>query len=455
MTVAARFVTFAVTCAGGPALALGKLGMLGPPHRGAPLTFVRRRSITTVFVAVAISLGMTVLKPMAGGAQEDPARETEQVAHRQALVAVEVDVLKAGDVQVAQALSDVKANVDAQTAELATAQKALADANAAVAAADAAVADAQRRIDDLLVKTDGVVVNAFVNPPTESAVSMLSEESSSTANLKWAILDLQTTTDAELLAQYHAAREQLRKEKANKDEAVAEARNRKADAEAALADKQEAVSQQALFAAEVQARLDQKLSEVEMLKGIDPALAEQLRAEQSQLIAALNSLDEEVAAELARQRAAELSAQAEANKEAGVQAPPGGLASVPCPGGGSIEVAGDISEPVARLLAAAAEDGITMCGNGYRDPAAQIAVRRSNCGTSYYAIYEMPASYCSPPTARPGSSMHEQGLAIDFTVGGSTIGYGSAAYNWLTANAANYGLSNLPVEPWHWSTNGN
>jgi hypothetical protein len=417
------------------------------------LTLVRRPIVIGIS-ATAVALGTILATPAAGGAQEDPARETEQVAHRQALVAVEVDILKADDLEVTQALSDIKANVDAQTAELAAAEQALVAANTAVASADAAVADAQRRIDDLLAKTDHVVVNAFVSPPTESALSMLNETSSS-ANVKWAILDLQTTTDAELLAEYHAAGDRLRTEKANKDEAMGEARNRKSEAEAALADKQEAVSQQALFASEVQARLDQKLSEAEMLKGVDPALAAQLQAEQAQLVAVLNELDEEVAAELARRRAVELSAQAEANKAAGIQAPPGGVVSVPCPTGGSIQVAGDISKPVGRLLTAAAEAGISMCGNGYRDPADQIAVRRSNCGTSQYAIWQMPASYCSPPTARPGASMHEQGLAIDFTVGGGTIGYGGAAYNWLKAHAADYGLSNLPSEPWHWSTNGN
>jgi septal ring factor EnvC (AmiA/AmiB activator) len=418
------------------------------------LTLVRRRPIVAATVAAAVALGTIVSTPAVGGAQEDPARETEQVAHSQSLVATEVDILKADNRQVTQALSEIKANVDAQTAELEAAQQALAAANAAVASADAAVADAQRRIDELLAKTDHVVVDAFVSPSSESALSMFSEESTR-ANVKWAILDLQTTTDAGLLAEYHAAREQLRTEKANKDAAMKEARNRKSEAEAALADKEEAVSQQALFASEVQARIDQKLSEAEMLKGVDPGLAAQLQAEQAQLVAALNELDEEVAAELARRRAAELSAQAEANKAAGIQAPPGGVVSVPCPGGGSIQVAGDIAKPVERLLTDAADAGITMCGNGYRDPADQIAVRRSNCGSSYYAIWVMPASYCSPPTARPGSSMHEQGLAIDFTVGGSTIGYGGAAYNWLKAHAADYGLSNLPSEPWHWSTNGN
>lgn len=423
------------------------------------LTFVRRRPFTAAAVAAALAAATTaatlVANPVAGGAQEDPARERDQAAERHALVSVEVDVLKAEDVQVTQALSEIKANVDAQTAALAAAEQALATANAAVETADAAVAEAQARIDQLLAKTDDLVVRAFVSPPTESALDILGEESPSTANVKWAILDMQATSDAELLEQYHTAQADLKAEKSNKDKVVADAEARRGEAEAALADQRAALSQQALFAAEVQDRLDRKLTEAQMLEGVDPALAEQLRAQQALLAAALNELDEEVQAELARQQAAELSDQAEANKAAGIQAPPGGVVTVPCAGGGGIEVAGDIQKQVARLLAAAAEAGITMCGNGYRDPAAQIAVRRSNCGTSSYAIYSMPASSCSPPTARPGASLHEQGLAIDFTVGGGTIGYGSTAYDWMKAHSADYGLFNLPGEPWHWSTNGN
>ena len=89
MTDVARFVTFAVTFAAGSALALGKLGNLGPSALGSILTLVRR-PIITVVLATAVALGTTVAMPVAGGAQEDPARETEQVVHRQALVAVEV-----------------------------------------------------------------------------------------------------------------------------------------------------------------------------------------------------------------------------------------------------------------------------------------------------------------------------------------------------------------------------
>ncbi len=122
---------------------------------------------------------------------------------------------------------------------------------------------------------------------------------------------------------------------------------------------------------------------------------------------------------------------------------------------GGIRVHQSIAGNLQRLLAAASSAGIQFSGGGYRDPAGQIAVRRSNCGSSNYAVYEMPSSQCSPPTARPGSSMHERGLAIDFTQGGRTLTRGSAGFNWLRANAASFGFFNLPSEPWHWSTNGN
>ena len=66
----------------------------------------------------------------------------------------------------------------------------------------------------------------------------------------------------------------------------------------------------------------------------------------------------------------------------------------------------------------------------------------------------MPSSSCSPPTARPGQSMHERGLAIDFTEGGRVLNRTSASFLWLSENAADFGFFNLPSEAWHWSVNG-
>src|SRR5690606_34197909 len=90
------------------------------------------------------------------------------------------------------------------------------------------------------------------------------------------------------------------------------------------------------------------------------------------------------------------------------------------------------------MLAAAAADGLQLCGGGYRSPQEQIELRRQNCGTSDYAVYEMPSSQCTPPTARPGSSNHEQGLAVDFNCGGSLIeSHSNPCFQWMDAHAAN------------------
>lgn len=123
---------------------------------------------------------------------------------------------------------------------------------------------------------------------------------------------------------------------------------------------------------------------------------------------------------------------------------------------GGIQVNATIAPAVEQLLAAALADGFTLGGGGYRDPSRQIELRMANCGTTEYAIWEMPASECNPPTARPGQSMHEQGLAIDFTHDGRLVTSRSeAAFVWLADNAPIFGFANHPVEPWHWSTNGN
>lgn len=114
----------------------------------------------------------------------------------------------------------------------------------------------------------------------------------------------------------------------------------------------------------------------------------------------------------------------------------------------------EIAAQVQALIGAARSDGINMHGGGYRPVADQITLRIAHCGTSGYDMFEKPAGECSPPTARPGFSQHELGLAVDFTVDGSILTPGSPGFNWMVANAGTYGLINLPSEAWHWSTTG-
>lgn len=113
-----------------------------------------------------------------------------------------------------------------------------------------------------------------------------------------------------------------------------------------------------------------------------------------------------------------------------------------------------IAPRVQALIAAAHSDGVPLGGWGYRSTARQIELRRAHCGPTPEDVWLKPSSQCSPPTARPGASMHERGLAIDFHLAGRSISTRqSPGYQWLADHAATYGLFNLPSEPWHWSVN--
>jgi hypothetical protein len=62
---------------------------------------------------------------------------------------------------------------------------------------------------------------------------------------------------------------------------------------------------------------------------------------------------------------------------------------------------------------------------------------------------------CNPPTARPGTSLHEQGLATEFMCnGGGTVSHGAECWDWLVAHAGDQGLHDQPSDSWHWSTTG-
>lgn len=120
-----------------------------------------------------------------------------------------------------------------------------------------------------------------------------------------------------------------------------------------------------------------------------------------------------------------------------------------------IRVHSAIAPNLLALLMAARADGVPLGGWGHRTIEQQIMLRRAHCGPTPEDIYLKPAVECSPPTARPGASMHERGLAVDFHLGGASISTRqSPGYQWLAANAARYGFYNLPSEPWHWSVNG-
>lgn len=104
-------------------------------------------------------------------------------------------------------------------------------------------------------------------------------------------------------------------------------------------------------------------------------------------------------------------------------------------------VASLISKRVLNMVNAAKADGVTLTGSSFRSYEGQQQLYSDNC----------KRGRCSPPTARPGNSQHERGLATDF--GGASKG--GSVWNWLEKNGSKYGYYNLPSEYWHWSMSGN
>jgi LAS superfamily LD-carboxypeptidase LdcB len=393
----------------------------------------------------AVVLTVAALTPSISVAQEPDPEATEQqrddVRARQAEVVIEIDALEAQDAEVRAALAEIEGNVARQRSELQQAERAQAQSESELARATQAVADAQQRIDELNKLADRLVVDSFVNPPSDYALEPLRAGSMTDAAVIQSVLEMQGNRDAQLLERLAQAQDSLEAEQAKREDAAAEAKQAQEVAARELDDVEAALGQQQTFAADLELRLNDRLAEAESLRTLDAALSDRLAREQAELAAQLAAAAQPPAQDVAPSQ---------------IEPVPGGLATVTCPAGGSITVAGSIAGNVQALLDAAAADGVMLCGGGYRDPEEQIALRMAHCGTSYYAIYQMPASQCDPPTAIPGTSMHEQGLAIDFTCnGGGIVSTGDPCWDWLQANAVGYGLYNLPSEPWHWSTNGN
>ncbi len=423
----------------------------------------------SAFLAAAL-LAILLFPASAGGQSKDELRreieqlkeEREEFQAELLAQAAEVDAATAEVGEVEQALADLEFLVSEQRDDVFEADRALASAEAAVSAAEsrsASLADAQTSLsaqaNDLAVQTylgrDASREGSFGLARTGDIYEAARIQTIVSA----AFGDITDTSDELRALQVDTAIAAV-----ELSDAAAEREVARALAEEELNQLLDAVELQARVVAEAEARLETRLYEAAALEEIDGQMAAEIRETEQQLAAIIAEERRRAEAEARRRREAErrrlAEEEARRRRENGTapaptspSVPSGQLATV-----GGITVHESIADQLASLLAAARADGIILGGGGYRSQSSQIALRRAHCGSSDYAIYQMPASRCRPPTARPGQSMHERGLAIDFTQGGRTLRRDSSGYQWLVNNASRFGLRNLPSEPWHWSTNG-
>lgn len=381
----------------------------------------------------------TVLVPLgdpAGAASsvDQLRRERREIQQRRAAQASSIDVLQAQTSELTDALAALEEDRRAKEAEAAAARQ-RADAQAA-RAAEATVAQerAKAELDDLR----GIVRQLAVDEYIRGGAPELDVETDLTEPMetarRGALLNAAMGRSSDVTDRLRQAEEDLRLEREAAERAAEEAAVEQQRAGQALADLESRVADQERIAGEAEARLERSLAEADALASLDSTLANRIATEQAALARRLRSSP---------------------SRSSGGRSGSTRVGSISVTTVRGITVASHLADNLEALLDAAGADGISLSGGGYRDSSGQIATRRNNCGTSDYDIYEKPASSCSPPTARPGQSMHERGEAVDFTQGGSTLSSSSSGYRWLKSNAARFGFYNLPSEPWHWSTNGN
>ncbi|MEJ7845251.1 MAG: M15 family metallopeptidase, partial [Acidimicrobiales bacterium] len=412
------------------------------------------KTIRTV-VAVIVVLGAGVaIRPLdvdaAPAAPDDPREERERVRQDRAQVAADLDVLQATNVEVERALIDVTANVTGQQAAVADATRAAEQAEVAAQQAReveaATLAEMQLRQGELR----DLAVQAYVSSGTDDpSLTALESDDIGTAVQRQALVGFRAGEYSDVVDALDALSEDLTVARDQAERSSAEAAGFRSEVETRLDELEVARDQQAAVAVEVDTRIEAALAESAVLADLDASLARQIAEEQARLAAAAAAAAASAAsaaAEAARTRPSSsgggssggsTSSGGGGGSTARTTSPPRPVGNVTLQTVRGISVASSIADQLDRMMGAAEAAGLVLGGGGYRSSDAQIRLRQQNCPD----VYDSSPSSCSPPTARPGASNHERGLAVDFTCdGGGTIrSRSSPCFVWLDANAASYG----------------
>jgi len=117
-----------------------------------------------------------------------------------------------------------------------------------------------------------------------------------------------------------------------------------------------------------------------------------------------------------------------------------------------INVCKTILSKTNEMVLAAKKDGLLLTGSGSR------SYERQQKHWSDHNCKPPGSTNCSKIVAKPGTSMHESGYAIDFQCDNKPIAKvdpNNKCVVWLSKNAIKYGFKNLPSESWHWSAGPN
>jgi hypothetical protein len=306
------------------------------------------------------------------------------------------------------------------------------DADAAQVAALEAITDLELREEQARIDLQNAVIDSYVSFQGFDDLEALGDDPWEASRVE-TLTEIGTGTGLEGLDNLRAIGAELEFQRQLAEQAAAEAETTREEMRIRLAELETALAIEDQLLLEAIERQERRLGEAAALAALEAELSEEIRVEE--------------------QRIADAIANRIPPGSGSVTVPPDSDIELVTVGGITVNVL--VEDQVRGILAAMSARGFNLGGGGYRSIESQIRLRRANCGTSDYAIWEMPASRCRPPTARPGLSQHEVGLAIDFTLNGRVLRTrDSDVFRALAEIAPQFGFYNLPSEPWHWSTTG-
>ncbi len=391
--------------------------------------FARHRRVAFLAAVAALATLATVVD----AATPDELREQRRDVQAQAAeLASEVDAATADVADLEVALAAAQANVDAQQAAVEAANRAVIDADAAQVAALEAITDLELREEQARIDLQNAVIDSYVSFQGFDDLEALGDDPWEASRVE-TLTEIGTGTGLEGLDNLRAIGAELEFQRQLAEQAAAEAETTREEMRIRLAELETALAIEDQLLLEAIERQERRLGEAAALAALEAELSEEIRVEE--------------------QRIADAIANRIPPGSGSVTVPPDSDIELVTVGGITVNVL--VEDQVRGILAAMSARGFNLGGGGYRSIESQIRLRRANCGTSDYAIWEMPASRCRPPTARPGLSQHEVGLAIDFTLNGRVLRTrDSDVFRALAEIAPQFGFYNLPSEPWHWSTTG-
>ncbi len=357
--------------------------------------FARHRRVAFLAAVAALATLATVVD----AATPDELREQRRDVQAQAAeLASEVDAATADVADLEVALAAAQSNVDAQQAAVEAANRAVIDADAAQVAALEAITDLELREEQARIDLQNAVIDSYVSFQGFDDLEALGDDPWEASRVE-TLTEIGTGTGLEGLDNLRAIGAELEFQRQLAEQAAAEAETTREEMRIRLAELGTALAIEDQLLLEAIERQERRLGEAAALAALEAELSEEIRVEE--------------------QRIADAIANRIPPGSGSVTVPPDSDIELVTVGGITVNVL--VEDQVRGILAAMSARGFNLGGGGYRSIESQIRLRRANCGTSDYAIWEMPASRCRPPTARPGLSQHEVGLAIDFTLNGRVL----------------------------------